>query len=189
MPGNRSSLVWVERPERANALTALEPAEFVAELERALQGSLGAIQALGQRIAYPLEELTVDAYSRGRVALVGEAAHVFPPIGAQGLNLGLRDVEDLVSQVTKARERTPDVGDPSMLAAYNRSRSLDAISRTRFVGVLNGTLTSGSLPLQLLRGLTLHAFQAAPPLKRAAMRMGMSGPRVPALSLLDRASN
>jgi 2-octaprenyl-6-methoxyphenol hydroxylase len=153
---------------------ALEPVRFVVELERALQGSLGEIQALGERIAYPLEELTVDAYSRGRVVLIGEAAHVFPPIGAQGLNLGLRDVEDLVSHVSQARECTLDVGEPSMLAGYNRSRSLDAISRTRFVGALNGTLTSGSLPLQLLRGLTLHAFHAAPPLKRAAMRMGMS---------------
>ena len=67
---------------------------------------------------FPLFVETADAIARGRIALVGEAAHVVPPIGAQGLNLGLRDAAAIAEIVADTRRAGLDAGAPSVLARY-----------------------------------------------------------------------
>ena len=171
MPGNRSSLVWVERPREAARLAALEGPAFVAQLQQRLHGLLGQLSDLTPRMSFRLQDMTTEAFARGRIALVGEAAHVLPPIGAQGLNLGLRDVADLAEAVLTAA----DPGTAEVLEAYNRVRRRDAGVRSRTVSVLNQSLASGALSLQLARGLGLHALNAVPPLKRLVMQQGATG--------------
>ncbi|NJO34752.1 MAG: FAD-binding protein, partial [Rhodospirillales bacterium] len=80
MSGSWSSLVWVERPEEATRLKELPSDLFAAELEQRLQGLLGTISDIGPRSVFPLSGLTADRLVHRRVALVGEAAHVLPPI-------------------------------------------------------------------------------------------------------------
>jgi 2-octaprenyl-6-methoxyphenol hydroxylase len=102
---------------------------------------------------------------------VGEAAHVMPPIGAQGLNLGFRDVASLVSCASHAKR---DLGAPDMLAAYETARRGDVLMRMTAADLLNRTLVSGFLPLQFARGAGLMALSMIAPLRRAAMRQGMA---------------
>ena len=90
LPGNRSSLVWVVKPETARELAALDDATLSARVEQRMQSMLGRVSVEPGRQIYPLSAVTPRRFARDRVALVGEAAHVFPPIGAQGLNLGIR---------------------------------------------------------------------------------------------------
>jgi 2-octaprenyl-6-methoxyphenol hydroxylase len=117
--------------------------------------------------------LSVDRYQASRLALVGEAAHVFPPIGAQGLNLGLRDVAALRDAVVEARDKNEDIGDSGVLDQYQRGRALDVRLRSAAVDGLNRSLLTDFLPADLLRGLGLLAFAAIGPLRRAAMREGV----------------
>jgi 2-octaprenyl-6-methoxyphenol hydroxylase len=113
--------------------------------------------------------LSVERFSAQRTALIGEAAHVFPPIGAQGLNLGLRDVAALV-EVADAR----DPGAADGLAAYERSRASDVRTRTRAVDALNRSLLSDLLPVDFARGLGLLALDSIAPLRRFVMRQGLT---------------
>ena len=178
LPGNRSSLVWVERPREAARLAELTDADFLALLQRRMHGMLGTLTDAGPRMTFPLQWLEVDTVARNRVALVGEAAHVLPPIGAQGLNLGLRDVADLAETVLSYA----DPGSPEALAAYSRVRRADTLARGLTVDVLNRSLEAGTLPLQLARGLGLFALKLSPALKRAVMRRGAGGlGRLPSL--------
>jgi 2-octaprenyl-6-methoxyphenol hydroxylase len=101
---------------------------------------------------------------------VGEAAHVMPPIGAQGLNLGFRDVADLVRCLAGAG----DPGAPDVLAHYEHARRGDVLARTFAADLLNRTLISGLPPFQLARSLGLAGLAMLPPLRRLAMRQGMS---------------
>jgi 2-octaprenyl-6-methoxyphenol hydroxylase len=165
-----SSLVWVETSEEGARLAALEDAAFTAELARRLDGLLGDITGLGPRGAFPLSALVARKLTAQRLALVGEAAHVIPPIGAQGLNLGFRDVADLVECAAPAS----DPGSPEVLAAYERRRRGDVWTRVLAADLLNRTLTSNLPLLQLARGAGLTALSLAGPLRRAAMRRGMS---------------
>ena len=91
MPGNRSSLVWMERPARAAELMALTDAELAAEIQIGTHGELGRVSKIGPRRLFPMQGLVARDFARNRIILIGEAAHVVPPIGAQGLNMSLRD--------------------------------------------------------------------------------------------------
>lgn len=186
LPGLRSSLVWVERPEEARRLLALDEAAFRSTLEGRLQGLLGAVGEIGPRAVFPLSGLTAETFGRNRVALVGEAGHVIPPIGAQGLNLGLRDAATLADCVAAASVEGRDPGGAEALDAYSRRRRPDVAARVATVDVLNRSLLSGFLPVHLARGLGLVALRAVGPLRRLAVREGLQpSSDVPALLMPD----
>src|SRR5262249_35926897 len=107
-----------------------------------------------------------------RVALVGEAAHLFPPIGAQGLNLGVRDAVAIAEIAGDIHRRDGDIADA--IAIYDRRRRADITSRSIAVDLLNRSLLSDFLPIQGLRGLPLYALDRIGPLRRAAMREGVA---------------
>lgn len=173
LPGDMSSLVWVERPDEAHRLMQLSSGEFAQTLDGQVGGFLGSISMQTSRAAFPLKAQLISPIAGSRVALVGEAAHVIPPIGAQGLNLGFRDIAVLADcLVNGPRERDP--GSRSILAAYHAKRRIDVTSRTFAVDILNKSLISEFLPTSMARGLGLHAMAAIPGLKRAMMREGMA---------------
>jgi 2-octaprenyl-6-methoxyphenol hydroxylase len=121
--------------------------------------------------------MTALGFAASRTVLVGEAAHVFPPIGAQGLNLGYRDVRAL-GEMLPGRGRDP--GAATRLAAYERARRSDVVARTTAVDALNRTLLTGFLPVQAVRGLGLFLLDRIPSLRRAVMRQGVAAPAIPA---------
>jgi len=176
LPGLASSLVWVERPAIAARLASLDDAAFRAALETRLAGLLGTVGEIGPRRVFPLAGLEAARLGQNRVALVGEAAHVIPPIGAQGLNLGLRDAATLAEVLAAARSHGGDIGGADMLESYHEARARDVASRTRGVDLLNRSLLSELLPAQLARGAGLHALKTIAPLRRWAMAAGMAPP-------------
>ncbi|WP_072385537.1 FAD-dependent monooxygenase [Hyphomicrobium sp. CS1BSMeth3] len=182
LTGLESSLVWVETPEEARRLMALDEPAFIHALDHRLQGLLGAVTSIGPRASFPLTRMTADRLGARRIALIGEAAHVIPPIGAQGLNLGLRDIATLVELVTRARSLGADIGGDAILKAYDTERRGDVATRATMVDTLNRSLISDFLPLHLVRGAGLHALNTIPWLRRLVMREGLhpSG-RMPAL--------
>ncbi|MCM2502936.1 UbiH/UbiF family hydroxylase [Aureimonas altamirensis] len=170
LPGERSSLVWVERPEAAHTLGSM-PAETLSSMvEERLHSTLGAVSVEDGVQSFPLSGARAMRLTAPRIALVGEAAHVFPPIGAQGLNLGMRDAEDIVAAATRHRD---DVGGAAMLASYEASRKADVTLRTMGVDLLNRSLLADMLPAQIARSAGLGMLSALSPLRRFAMREGV----------------
>jgi 2-octaprenyl-6-methoxyphenol hydroxylase len=178
LPGPRSALVWVEAPEEARRLAGLGDAAFAAELEERLQGVLGRIGDVAPRAVYPLAGRRAARMGARRIALVGEAAHVVPPIGAQGLNLGLRDAATLADCVSEAKARGEDIGGDAMLAAYDRARKLDVLGRSLSIDLLNRSLLASLLPVEALRTLAVHTLAGVPALRRLFMQegAGVAGP-------------
>jgi 2-octaprenyl-6-methoxyphenol hydroxylase len=174
LPGQRSSLVCVLRPEEAQRLAELGDAALAEEVERRAHSLLGAMQVEPGRGVFPLAVETADGIARGRIALVGEAAHVVPPIGAQGLNLGLRDAIAIAGIVVEARREDRDPGAAAVLARYAAERRADVTSRTLAVDLLNRSLLSDFVPAQTLRGLSLYLVDRIGPLRRALMREGVA---------------
>jgi 2-octaprenyl-6-methoxyphenol hydroxylase len=106
--------------------------------------------------------------------LVGEAAHVVPPIGAQGLNMGLRDAADIADIVREAMASGDDPGSPQVLQRYDSVRRADVASRTFVIDMANRSLLSDFLPVQYLRAAGLHLIGSIGPLRRIAMREGLA---------------
>jgi 2-octaprenyl-6-methoxyphenol hydroxylase len=174
LPGNRSSLVCVAEPDEAAALAALDGPALNDEIERRSHSILGKIAVEPGRGVFPLATEIARAFAQNRVALVGEAAHLLAPIGAQGLNLGLRDAATIGELVAAARRDGGDAGAAQLLARYDRLRRADVASRAMTVDWLNRTLLSDFLPAQGARGLGLYLLDRVGPLRRALMREGVA---------------
>ena len=181
LPGGRSSVVCVTEPVEAERLAALDDDALSAELERRAHSILGKITVAAGRGMFPLGAETAQSFATRRIALVGEAAHVMPPIGAQGLNLGLRDAATIGELVVEAHRRGHDIGAPDLLARYDRLRRLDVASRTVAVDLLNRSLLSDFLPVQSARGLGLYLIDRIGPLRHALMREGVEPAAQPRL--------
>jgi 2-octaprenyl-6-methoxyphenol hydroxylase len=108
------------------------------------------------------------------VALIGEAAHVLPPIGAQGLNLGLRDAATIGELAADAHRTGGDLGAAAVTDRFDEMRRADVTSRAVAVDLLNRSLLSEFLPLQGVRGLGLFLMDRIGPLRRAVMREGVA---------------
>ncbi len=177
-----SSLIWVGATAEIDDLMSLDDADFAAHLQDRLGDTLGAVSDAGPRASFPVAGLTAKQLAANRTALIGEAAHILPPIGAQGLNLGLRDAAALADCVAGALRQGHDPGGLAVLAAYIRARQLDVMSRAIGVDLLNRSLLTGLLPVQAARGMVLAGLNAFAPLRRLVMRAGLAPPaRLPSL--------
>lgn len=171
LPGRRSSLVWVDTPGEAKRRAALSDDALAAEIEACAASMLGAMTLEGARQVFPLASMNASRFAARRAVLVGEAAHLFPPIGAQGLNLGYRDVASLGEILAGPAS---DPGTAARLMRYDRARRVDVFTRTAAVDALNRTLLTGFLPVQAMRGLGLFLLDRVPALRRAVMRKGVA---------------
>lgn len=174
LPGLRSSLVWVVNPEAAEDIQALDDSALSAEIERRSHSILGKISVEPGRGIFPLTVASTRQFGARRVALIGEAAHVIPPIGAQGLNLGLRDAAMIAELVAEAHRTGADVGADALTRRYDRARRGDVTGRTLAVDLLNRSLLTDFLPVQGARGLGLYLMDRIAPLRRAVMREGVA---------------
>ncbi len=174
LPGRRSSLVCVVAPAHCAELAAMDDAALSAEIERRAHSLLGPVAVEAGRGAFPLAVETADGFARNRIALVGEAAHVVPPIGAQGLNLGIRDAATIAEIVADAHHHGDDLGAVELLRRYDQQRRADIVTRTLAVDLLNRSLLTDFLPAHGARGLSLYLVERLGPLRRALMREGVT---------------
>jgi 2-octaprenyl-6-methoxyphenol hydroxylase len=171
LAGDRSSLVWVVKPEQARDLVDMTDEALNRRIEERMGSMLGKVRIETRPQAWPLSAQTARAFGKDAIALIGEAAHVFPPIGAQGLNLSLRDIRSAVDLAAQARAagRPLAIGD-----AYDRARRADVLSRTAGIDLLNRSLLSSFLPVQMLRAAGLQLLASVPPLRHLLMQEGVA---------------
>jgi len=170
LSGSCSSLVWVQNPAEAAQNAELSLEDLSRLVEERMQSMLGKVTVEEGVQVWPLSGMMAHRFGKGRIALIGEAAHVFPPIGAQGLNLSLRDIMALTDILCTRAELlvAADAGDQ-----FDRKRRADIMTRTASVDLLNRSLLSDFLPVQMLRAAGLHILSAIPPLRNVVMREGI----------------
>ena len=174
LPGLRCSVVWVAAAREAERLMALGDDALSEAVEKQSHSILGRIRVEPGRNLFPLSIESPRQFASHRVALVGESAHVLPPIGAQGLNMGLRDAADIADIAAQALALGQDPGSPQVLARYQSARRADVASRLLAIDVANRSLLSDFLAVQSMRAAGLHLIAAFGPLRRLAMREGLA---------------
>lgn len=167
--GHRSAVVWTVKASDAAGMMKLSPRGYLAETEKRMGGFLGTLGPLTARSTYPLGFHHAAGITSNRLALVGDAAHGIHPIAGQGVNVGFRDVATLVEVLVDGKRLGMDLGDPQLLARYQRWRGLDTFmvaaatdGLTRLFGIPGKTAAS-------VRRLGLSAVDKLPPLKRMFM--------------------
>jgi 2-octaprenyl-6-methoxyphenol hydroxylase len=165
-----SAVVWMETGPEAARLAALPVPVFEAEATARSTGILGPLSLVTRRTLWPIISQIADRLSGARAALIAEAAHVMPPIGAQGLNTSLADIATLLDLATANRD---DLGTQKMLDAYHRKRYPDVQAHVLGIDLLNRASMVEGPAMRDLRARALDALHAATPIRKALMRTGL----------------
>ena len=169
-----SAVVWMEDGPEAQRLSTLPVPEFEAEMSTRSAHLLGPLTLASRRTIWPIITQVAKRLSGQRLALVAEAAHVVPPIGAQGLNMSLADMRVLLELAEAAPER---LGDTAMLDGYHRQRHAEVSARAAGIDLLNRASQMRARPLRDARAMGVNAIYSLAPVRRAMMQMGL-GARV-----------
>jgi 2-octaprenyl-6-methoxyphenol hydroxylase len=165
-----SAVVWMERGAEAERLAALPVAEFETAMLVRSAGLFGPLRLVTPRSVWPMISQIADRFSGERLALVAEAAHVVPPIGAQGLNMSLADIACLLDFANAAPDR---LGEAVMMTAYHRRRWPEVRARVTGIDLLNRASMLGAPALRDLRGAALKALYSLAPVRRGLMKAGL----------------
>ncbi|MCH2249937.1 MAG: UbiH/UbiF family hydroxylase [Cognatishimia sp.] len=165
-----SALVWMERSAKAQALFAMNDHDFEEAMTTRSAGLYGPLKLASQRTIWPIISQVAARMSGERIALIAEAAHVVPPIGAQGLNMSLADLAALLDLA----EASPDaLGSAAMLDKYHRQRHGDISLRVRGIDMLNRASMVEAPLLRDARAFGLNALYSMAPVRKTLMQMGL----------------
>jgi 2-octaprenyl-6-methoxyphenol hydroxylase len=163
----------MDRPAAIARFMTFADRDIAAEIQLATHGELGRIGEVGPRRSFPMAGLIAQSFARDRIMLVGETAHVVPPIGAQGLNMSLRDGAGAAALIAEAKADGRDPGAPDVLARYDRQRRADVQPRQSVIDMMNRSLLLGMLPLDAGRAASLAVLKSFAPLRQFVMRRGL----------------
>lgn len=165
-----SSVVWMETGPNALRLKNLSVTAFEAEMNTRSCGLFGPLKLVTGRSIWPMISQIADRFEGERTALIAEAAHAVPPIGAQGLNMSLADTQTLLDLALAAPE---SLGSADMLHRYNRRRHPEVKLRVAGIDALNRASMMGSPQLRDLRAGLLNSLYAVAPLRKSLMKAGL----------------
>ena len=165
-----SAVVWMERGPEAARLFDLDVPAFEAAMSERSAHLFGPLSLITRRTIWPIISQTAARMEGERVALVAEAAHVMPPIGAQGLNMSLADLRVLLDLAEGDRA---GLGNTTMLRAYHRARHAEVVARVTGIDALNRASMVDAQVLRDLRMRALNAFYGVAPVRRTLMRAGL----------------
>ena len=174
LPGRHMSMVWSTPDVLADELLALDPDAFCARVEAAGAHTLGKLELLGQRAAFPLRLMRVEEIVRPRVALIGDAAHAIHPLSGHGINLGFQDAK-VLAEVLAALPSWRDAGDLSVLRSYARRRAEEPFLLQYTTHALSRLFGRQDPVLSSLRNLGMNLTGQLPVLKNALVRYAANG--------------
>lgn len=168
-----SSVVWMVPRARAEKLNAMSDVALAAELTRDTMKLFGTLHIVTERAIWPMIAQVALRLSAPRLALIAETAHVVPPIGAQGLNMSLHDIETLADLVLEAKDRDQDIGSNEVLGRWERRQLPKTLGRVGGIDLLNRAAMAEPKPLRDLRYFGLSAINHIGPLRRLAIKAGI----------------
>lgn len=182
LTGNRANVVWAEKHAAAQAILALSPEDFLAEMRTRFGDFLGTMALEGPRFSYPLSLQLADTMIGPRIALAGDAAHGIHPIAGQGLNIGLKDVAALAECLVDSLNLGLGAGAPAGLERYQRWRRPDNVAMAMATDFFDRLFSNDSPRLRFARRTGLAAVNAIGPARRFFMRTaGGAGGSLPKL--------
>ncbi len=174
MPNKQSSVVWVEKSPDADEFMRINKQAFEQALQDRTCNRLGQIKLISNPQSCPLTALRANDLIAKRVALMAEAAHVLSPLGAQGLNLSLRDADCLAQTVIEAAQTGLDIGTQSVLKSYENQRRADVFLRSTGTDGLTRFVSHNIRPVHEIRRAGLRTLSIIEPLRLFAMQQGMA---------------
>ncbi|HED36081.1 MAG TPA: 2-octaprenyl-6-methoxyphenyl hydroxylase [Gammaproteobacteria bacterium] len=169
MTENRYSVVWTCHSHEQQNIMDMDDKAFICELQKRFGYRAGIIQKTGERFSYPLKYTEAEQLCKGRVVIIGNAAHALHPVSGQGYNLALRDVAELAEMITAAH----DPGHPLLLEEYHAKRRKDMQRVYRITDIMVKVFSNDCAPLGHLRASALMGLNMCQPLRSLMARQSM----------------
>ena len=170
-----SAVVWMDDGPKSLARHTADIAAFENEITARSCGVLGPLTLASPRSIWPIISQRAERFAGERIALVAEAAHVVPPIGAQGLNMSLADIATLL-ELAQAQPDT--LGSAKMLEAYHKARFADVSLRVAGIDLLNRTSQASAPWMRDARAFGVRALHEVAPVRRTLMQLGLGTRKV-----------
>jgi len=170
LPDRRVSIVWSAPEAVARELLALPSAAFCQRVAEAGGEVLGVLEPLTSPAAFPLSRMLAARMGHGRIALIGDAAHVVHPLAGQGVNLGLGDAHSLAGLLREA----PDPGDRLLLRRFERARAEDILAMRWVTGGLFRMFDADNRIAARLRNFGLNLTNSSPVIKTLLARRAIA---------------
>ncbi len=167
---NSSAIVWMETGAEVDRLANLPTEDFQAEMNTRSCELFGPLTLASRRTVWPIISQVAQRMSAERVALLAEAAHVVPPIGAQGLNMSLGDLRTLLDLAVNDRD---GLGNQQMLDRYHKARHNEVQTRVTGIDLLNRASMAEKQALRDVRASGLNALYSLAPVRKTLMQMGL----------------
>ncbi len=162
----RRSVVWpVKKGTEGEWLGDENDQHFLDALQETYGDRAGKFQKTGKRFSFPLSQVLAEKQAVGRVVLMGNAAHTIHPVAGQGFNLCMRDAYVLVRYLTEQLAQSDDIGQPSMLLAYEQARLTDQQRVIKFCDSVVRGFSNQNPILKFIRNTGLVAFDTIPGIK------------------------
>ncbi|MCW9014707.1 MAG: UbiH/UbiF/VisC/COQ6 family ubiquinone biosynthesis hydroxylase [Gammaproteobacteria bacterium] len=173
----RCSIVWSAQDDEANALVAMDEEAFCRKLEQAFEYTLGAVESVGPRAAFPLIRRHAEAYVKPGLALIGDAAHTIHPLAGQGVNLGILDAASLAQIIINADSNKQDFASYGVLRKFERWRRGENMLMMYSMSGFKNLFSNDRAELSMVRNFGLNLINNLGPIKHKFMRhaMGLEG--------------
>jgi 2-octaprenyl-6-methoxyphenol hydroxylase len=167
---NRFALVWCDEASILKEKIALPPRELATEITRISERRFGKLSCDDAPQIWPLKPMKAQSLVAPRTALIGEAAHVLPPIGAQGFNASLQDIAALTAALMQGKALGLATHDFAMLKQYETAREKDVAARFHGITMLNDLIRAKD---GFIRRCVLRGAEKIAPVKKALMQFGL----------------
>ena len=161
LPDNTISIVWSVSNEHAKDLLALPDEVFTEEVANAGMHALASMKLITSPASFPLMLQKADSLLKNSVVLVGDAAHQIHPMAGQGMNLGFRDIADLI-EILASKHSVQSINDTSLLRTYERKRKEDVAKMLCLTNGLFNLFGSPNSAIKYARNQGLRATNYLP---------------------------
>jgi len=159
-PGRRRRWEFMLFPHEHALPTREEVQTLIRQARQSLQPSARPHPAhIERHTIYTFYALYAQRMRCNRVFLLGDAAHLMPPFGGQGLNSGLRDVHNLCWKLCFVLQRGAA---PTLLSSYEQERQPHISQMIRFSSLPGTLIMSVPQPLARIRDLLIRGIMFSP---------------------------
>ncbi|GIU16560.1 2-octaprenyl-3-methyl-6-methoxy-1,4-benzoquinol hydroxylase [Shewanella sp. c952] len=173
LPGNNASLVWYDDANRITQLSQLNNTALKKQIDQYFPERLDRDFKVVNKASFKLTRRHAQRYYSENLVILGDAAHTINPLAGQGVNLGFKDVDALITTIESQLQNESGWWNSEVLKQYQGCRYRDNQLMMSAMDMFYASFSNDILPLKLLRNSALKLANIDSPIKKYVLKYAM----------------